>query len=80
MKGGVDVPVLSTVKKAPTQVSSLSCVSRKSADEIEKLRLFVLKVEETRATIEAEDVLGDVPDEFLGTSPLAPTFLSTGSD
>ena len=60
--------------------SILGTRALKSADEIEKLRLFVLKVEETKATIEAEDDLGDIPDEFLGTSPLAPTFLSTGSD
>lgn len=38
----------------------------KSPDEIEKLRLFVVKVEETRATLQAEDDLGDIPDEFLG--------------
>ncbi|KAI0661957.1 ubiquitin conjugation factor E4 [Cubamyces menziesii] len=37
----------------------------KSADEIEKLGLFVLKVEETKATLQAEDDLGDIPDEFL---------------
>lgn len=40
----------------------------KSADEIEKLGLFVLKVEETKATLQAEDDLGDIPDEFLGKS------------
>lgn len=40
----------------------------KSEDEIEKLKLFVLKVEETKATLEAEDDLGEVPDEFLGQS------------
>ena len=39
----------------------------KTNDEIEKLRLFVLKVEETKATLEVEDDLGDVPDEFLGS-------------
>lgn len=38
----------------------------KSENDIERLRLFVVKVEETKATIEAEDDLGDVPDEFLG--------------
>lgn len=38
----------------------------KSDSEIEKLRLFVVKVEETKATLEAEDDLGEVPDEFLG--------------
>lgn len=41
----------------------------KSEDEIEKLRLFVLKVEEAKATMEAEEDLGDVPEEFLGESP-----------
>ena len=38
----------------------------KSEDEIEKLRLFVVKVEETKATLEAEEDVGEVPDEFLG--------------
>ncbi|KAH9922853.1 ubiquitin elongating factor core-domain-containing protein [Epithele typhae] len=37
----------------------------KSPDEIEKLRLFTLKVEEMKATLEAEDDLGEIPDEFL---------------
>ncbi|KAL5501546.1 UFD2 [Sanghuangporus vaninii] len=37
----------------------------KTDDEIEKLRLFVLKVEEAKATLEVEDDLGEVPDEFL---------------
>lgn len=40
----------------------------KSEDEIEKLRLFVVKVEESKATLEAEDDLGEIPDEFLGKS------------
>lgn len=45
----------------------------KTEDEIEQLRLFVVKVEEARATMEAEDDLGDVPDEFLGMqSPRGP--------
>ncbi|KAI0699306.1 ubiquitin elongating factor core-domain-containing protein [Cerioporus squamosus] len=39
--------------------------SLKSPDEIEKLRLFVVKVEETKATLEAEDDLGEIPEEFL---------------
>ena len=38
----------------------------KSEAEIEKLMLFVLKVEEAKATLEAEEDLGEVPDEFLG--------------
>jgi len=37
----------------------------KSPTEIEQLRLFVVKVEEAKVTLEAEDDLGDVPDEFL---------------
>ncbi|KAF4577224.1 hypothetical protein EYR36_005211 [Pleurotus pulmonarius] len=37
----------------------------KSVTEIEKLRLFVVKVEEMKATLEAEEDLGEVPDEFL---------------
>ena len=38
----------------------------KSEDEIEKLRLFVVKVEETKATLETEEDLGEIPDDFLG--------------
>ena len=37
----------------------------KSEAEIEQLRLFVVKVEETKALIEIEDDLGEIPDEFL---------------
>ncbi|KAH9841644.1 ubiquitin elongating factor core-domain-containing protein [Rhodofomes roseus] len=37
----------------------------KSDTEIEKLLLFVVKVEEKKATLEAEEDLGEVPDEFL---------------
>lgn len=40
----------------------------KSDNEVERLRLFVVKVEEMKATIEAEEDLGEVPDEFLGES------------
>jgi len=39
--------------------------SLKSEREIEKLRLFVDKVEQAKATMEAEDDLGEIPDEFL---------------
>lgn len=46
--------------------SVLKRASLKSPDEIEKLALFVIKVEETKATLEAEDDLGEIPDEFLG--------------
>ncbi|KAH9179139.1 ubiquitin elongating factor core-domain-containing protein [Lactarius sanguifluus] len=42
----------------------------KSPNEIEQLRLFVVKVEEAKVTLEAEDDLGEVPDEFLGLSAL----------
>ena len=38
----------------------------KSEAEIEQLRLFVVKVEEMKATLQAEEDLGEVPDEFLG--------------
>ncbi|KAF8579833.1 hypothetical protein K439DRAFT_1522775 [Ramaria rubella] len=37
----------------------------KTEAEIEQLRLFVVKVEEMKATLEAEDDLGEIPDEFL---------------
>jgi ubiquitin conjugation factor E4 B len=40
----------------------------KTEGEIEQLKLFVLKVEETKTTLEAEEDLGEVPDEFLGKS------------
>jgi len=37
----------------------------KTMDEIEQLRIFVVKVEESKATMQAEDDLGEIPDEFL---------------
>ncbi|KAH9936359.1 ubiquitin elongating factor core-domain-containing protein [Fomitopsis serialis] len=37
----------------------------KSDTEIEKLLMFVVKVEEKKATLEAEEDLGEVPEEFL---------------
>lgn len=40
----------------------------KSVTEIEKLRLFAVKVEEVKATLDAEDDLGEIPDEFSGKS------------
>lgn len=43
----------------------------KSPDEIEQLRVFIEKVEETRATLQAEEDLGEVPDEYLGLSLLS---------
>ena len=39
----------------------------KTEDEIEQIRIFVVKVEEMKANLEAEDDLGDVPDEYLGS-------------
>ncbi|KAI5121069.1 hypothetical protein M0805_008583 [Coniferiporia weirii] len=45
----------------------------KTDDEIEQLRIFVVKVEEMKATIEAEDDLGEIPDEFL--DPLMATLM-----
>jgi ubiquitin conjugation factor E4 B len=47
--------------------------SLKTDPEIEQLRLFVVKVEEMRATIEAEEDLGEIPDEF--TDPLMATIM-----
>jgi ubiquitin conjugation factor E4 B len=38
----------------------------KSDTEIEQIRLFIVKVEEMKATIEAEEDLGEIPDEFTG--------------
>lgn len=38
----------------------------KSSTEVEQLLLFVTKVEETKLLIDAEDDLGEIPDEFLG--------------
>ena len=35
--------------------------------DIEKLRLFIIKVEHAKANSKAEDDLGEIPDEFLGT-------------
>jgi ubiquitin conjugation factor E4 B len=45
----------------------------KTETEIEKLRLFVIKVEEAKANLEAEDDLGEIPDEFL--DPLMATVM-----
>lgn len=40
----------------------------KSGPEVQQLLAFVVKVEEARLTLEAEDDLGEIPDEFLGMS------------
>jgi ubiquitin conjugation factor E4 B len=45
----------------------------KTATEIEKLRLFAVKVEEVKATLDAEDDLGEIPDEF--SDPLMATVM-----
>jgi len=37
----------------------------KTEGEVEQLRVFVAKVEECRLNMEAEEDLGEVPDEFL---------------
>lgn len=38
----------------------------KSENEVQKLLAFVAEVEEAKAALEAEDDLGEIPDEFLG--------------
>lgn len=43
--------------------------SLKSSTEVEQLLLFTTKVEETKLLIDAEEDLGEVPDEFLGEQP-----------
>ena len=40
--------------------------SLKTEGELRKLQLFVDEVEMAKATLEAEDDLGEIPDEFLG--------------
>lgn len=40
--------------------------SLKTEDEIQKLREFVERVESMKLTLEAEEDLGEIPDEFLG--------------
>jgi len=47
--------------------------SLKTETEIEQLRLFALKVENTKANLQAEEDLGEVPDEFL--DPLMATVM-----
>ena len=43
-----------------------STAALKSPTEIEQLLLFVYKVEEAKASIQAEEDLGEIPDEYLG--------------
>ncbi|KAF7987086.1 hypothetical protein HWV62_255 [Athelia sp. TMB] len=45
----------------------------KSGPEVQQLLAFVVKVEEARLTLEAEDDLGEIPDEFL--DPLMATVM-----
>jgi ubiquitin conjugation factor E4 B len=42
----------------------------KTDDEIEQLKAFVDRVESAKITLEAEEDLGEVPDEFLGSLKL----------
>lgn len=42
--------------------------SIKTETDIAPFRLFIQKVEEAKANMEAEEDLGEVPDEYLGTS------------
>ena len=51
----------------------------KSRDEMEQLRLFVVKVEEAKATMQAEEDLGDIPDEYLGEASHHHTTISTAN-
>jgi ubiquitin conjugation factor E4 B len=44
--------------------------SLKSPAEVDELMLFVGKVEEAKVILEAEEDLGEVPDEFLGAFPI----------
>ncbi len=43
----------------------------KSPAEVEELMVFVGKVEEAKVILEAEEDLGEVPDEYLGAFPLS---------
>ncbi|KAN0087641.1 Ubiquitin elongating factor core domain containing protein [Tylopilus felleus] len=40
-------------------------IALKTEAELQRIRLFIVKVEEAKATIEAEEDLGEIPDEFL---------------
>ncbi|KAF9221552.1 hypothetical protein BS17DRAFT_784937 [Gyrodon lividus] len=40
-------------------------ITLKTEVELEQLRLFIVKVEEAKAVIEAEEDMGEIPDEFL---------------
>ncbi|KAJ7288279.1 ubiquitin conjugation factor E4 [Mycena rebaudengoi] len=47
----------------------------KSEQEIQQLRAFVEKVEECKSMMEAEDDLGEIPEEFQATDPLMATVM-----
>jgi ubiquitin conjugation factor E4 B len=51
----------------------------KTEAELEQLRLFVTKVEEAKMIIEAEEDIGEIPDEFLGRFSLLARISSTES-
>lgn len=48
----------------------------KSDTEVEKWRLLIVKVEEAKETLEAEEDLGEIPEEFLGIDLTAIKFSS----
>jgi ubiquitin conjugation factor E4 B len=41
----------------------------KSVTEIDAFRALIARIEDAKAALEAEEDLGEVPDEFLGTKP-----------
>jgi ubiquitin conjugation factor E4 B len=60
-------------RKELFEIAAKKCSMKnlKSPTDIEQLMLFVVKVEEAKVTLEAEEDLGEVPDEFLGQLFLA---------
>ncbi|KAF9241107.1 ubiquitin elongating factor core-domain-containing protein [Melanogaster broomeanus] len=57
--------LLSDILQVYLNLSDQSEFARATETELEQLRLFVAKVEEAKAAIEAEEDLGEIPDEFL---------------
>ncbi|KAI5989101.1 ubiquitin elongating factor core-domain-containing protein [Pisolithus albus] len=49
-----------------TAITRARKILLKSESELEQLRAFAVKVAETKATIEQEEDLGEIPEEFLG--------------
>lgn len=49
-----------------TAIEKARRIALKTEPEFEQIRLFVVKVEEAKAMIEAEEDLGEIPEEFLG--------------